>query len=207
MMDRAERKAHWEHIYQTKELSAVSWYQPRPQTSLDLIAQFALSPEAKIIDVGGGDSLLVDHLLQEGYGNVTVLDISEAAINRAKARLGEAADRVRWIVRDITTFRPEEQYDCWHDRAAFHFLTGEQDIAGYLEAAREGIVPGGALVVGTFSESGPGKCSGITVKQYNEAAMTRCFAPSFRKVSCLTTVHETPFATEQQFLFCSFRKV
>ena len=206
-MEAFDRKKHWENIYQTKELKDVSWFQPTPETSLDFFKQFHVPTKAKVIDIGGGDSLLVDHLLDLGYRDISVLDISEAAIERAKKRLGERANKVKWIVADAATFKPSEKYDFWHDRAAFHFLTDEQEITQYLETARNSINPAGVLVIGTFSEQGPTKCSGIEIKQYSESSMTDRLKNFFEKIKCITVDHKTPFETIQNFVFCSFRKL
>ena len=205
-MENFDRKKHWETIYQTKELKDVSWFQPNPETSLDFFKQFNVSLNAKIIDVGGGDSFLVDHLLDLGYTDITVLDISEAAIERAKERLGEKANQVKWIIEDAAKFHPKETYDFWHDRAAFHFLTDENEISNYLETAQKFINPNGVLVIGTFSEQGPTKCSGIEIKQYSENTMTERLKKYFDKIKCITVDHKTPFETIQNFVFCSFKK-
>ena len=205
-MKNFDRKKHWETIYQTKELKDVSWFQPNPETSLDFFKQFNVSLNAKIIDVGGGDSFLVDHLLELGYTDITVLDISEAAIERAKDRLGEKANQVKWIIEDAAKFHPTEIYDFWHDRAAFHFLTDENEISNYLETAQKFINPNGVLVIGTFSEQGPTKCSGIEIKQYSENTMTERLKKYFDKIKCITVDHKTPFETIQNFVFCSFKK-
>jgi len=206
IMENFNRKKHWENIYQTKELQDVSWFEPNPETSLDFFKKFNVPTTAKIIDIGGGDSFLVDHLLDLGYENITVLDISEAAINRAKNRLGDRADMVTWIVSDVTTFRPTEKYDFWHDRAAFHFLTDDNDIITYLDTAQQYINPEGVLVIGTFSENGPKKCSGIEIRQYSESSMSERLKQYFEKIQCITIDHKTPFDTIQNFVFCSFRK-
>jgi 2-polyprenyl-3-methyl-5-hydroxy-6-metoxy-1,4-benzoquinol methylase len=205
-MENFDRKKHWETIYQTKELKDVSWFQPNPETSLDFFKQFNVSLNAKIIDVGGGDSFLVDHLLELGYTDITVLDISEAAIERAKDRLGEKANLVKWIIEDAAKFHPTEMYDFWHDRAAFHFLTDENEISNYLETAQKFINPNGVLVIGTFSEQGPTKCSGIEIKQYSENTMKERLKKYFDKIKCITVDHKTPFETIQNFVFCSFKK-
>ncbi|MEI7524702.1 MAG: class I SAM-dependent methyltransferase [Mariniphaga sp.] len=205
-MEEFDRKKHWEQIYQTKQLSEVSWYQPTPDTSLKFFEQFNIPKEAKIIDVGGGDSLLVDHLLDRGYENITVLDISESALARAKLRLGERASLVKWIIADAATFKPTGQYDFWHDRAAFHFLTQEDEIGDYINTVQQSITPSGILVIGTFSEQGPKKCSGIEIKQYSETSMTERLKDFFEKIECITVEHKTPFDTIQQFVFCSFRR-
>lgn len=205
-MENFDRKKHWENIYQTKESRDASWFQPTPETSLDFINQFNLPINAKIIDIGGGDSFLVDNLLNKGYNDITVLDISQAAIDRAKQRLGNRAGNVKWIVADAAKFQPSEQYDFWHDRAAFHFLTDEQEISNYLDTAQHNIKPTGIVVIGTFSEQGPRKCSGIEIKQYSENSMTERLKNFFEKINCITVDHKTPFDTIQHFVFCSFRK-
>ena len=206
-MENFDRKKHWENIYQTRELKDVSWFQPKPETSLDFFKEFNLPTTAKVIDIGGGDSFLVDYLLDLGYEDISVLDISETAIDRAKKRLGYRAENVKWIVSDAAAFKPTEKYDFWHDRAAFHFLTDEEDISSYLETAQRYINPKGVLVIGTFSEQGPKKCSGIDIKQYSEASMANRLKNFFEKIRCITIDHETPFDTIQNFVFCSFKKL
>jgi ubiquinone/menaquinone biosynthesis C-methylase UbiE len=206
-MEHLDRKKHWENIYQTKDLKDVSWYQPSPTTSLDFLKQFNIPTTAKIIDIGGGDSFLIDHLLDLGYIDLTVLDISAASLDRAKQRLGDRSTKVKWIVADAATFKPTEQYDFWHDRAAFHFLTQEQEITNYIDIIQKSIKPKGVLVIGTFSEQGPKKCSGIEIKQYSETTMTDRLKKFFEKVKCITVDHTTPFDTIQNFIFCSFKKL
>jgi len=201
------RKKHWENIYETKPIDAVSWYQPIPETSLEFIRNLNLKKDAAIIDIGGGDSFLVDYLLEMGFTNVSVLDISEKAIHRAKERLGNIAHKAKWIVSDITQFVSTERYDVWHDRAAFHFLTDEKDISKYLEITEKSIRPKGNLFIGTFSENGPTKCSGIEIKQYSEEKITRLFDSKFEKLNCFTVDHKTPSQSVQNFVFCSFRKL
>lgn len=205
-MEHFDRKKHWEHIYQTKELNEVSWYQPVPATSLEYISTLNIPKDAKIIDVGGGDSYLVDNLLDLGYTDLTVLDISEAALERAKKRLDEKAGKAKWIIADAATFEPQQQYDLWHDRAAFHFLREEADIKHYLQALEHGIKPGGYLIIGTFSNEGPLKCSGLEIQQYSEDKMEDLLRDKFEKVSCEIVDHQTPFDTSQRFLFCCFRR-
>jgi Predicted RNA methylase len=199
-----ERKDHWENVYTTKSPAEVSWTQEVPQTSLSLIYSFGLPRTAAIIDIGGGDSKLVDHLLAEGYEDITVLDISAAALDRAKQRLGAGSDKVKWIVADITEFRPERQYDVWHDRAAFHFLTTPVQIQQYIATAMQAVK--GYMAIGTFSENGPKKCSGLDITQYNEEKLQAILAVGFHKMNCITEDHTTPFNTTQNFLFCSFRR-
>ena len=205
-MENFDKKAHWEKIYQTKSLQEVSWFQPKPETSLNFFSEFKIAKDAKIIDIGGGDSLLVDHLLDLGYTDITVLDISEAALTKAKTRLGNRAGLVKWIEADAATFVSDVQYDFWHDRAAFHFLTSAQEIEHYLQTVQQSIRPNGILVMGTFSEQGPTKCSGIQIKQYSEKSMSDLLTDFFEKIKCITVDHRTPFETIQQFIFCSFRK-
>jgi len=202
-----DRKKHWDNIYQTKQLEELGWYQSTPETSLEFFKQYNVPSTSKIIDIGGGESLLVDHLLDQGYEDITVLDVSETAIEKAKQRLGTRADKIKWIVSDAAQFQTSEKYDFWHDRAAFHFLTEEQEISNYLKTAYQSLKPNGILVIGTFSEQGPKKCSGIEIKQYSENSMTNCLNEYFKKIKCITIDHQTPSGTIQNFLFCSFRKV
>ncbi len=201
------RKSHWEKIYATKELNEVSWYQARPDISLAFLEQFNMPKNAKIIDVGGGDSLLVDYLLEKGYTDVTVLDISEKALQRAKKRLGNRAEKVTWITADAAEFVATEQYDFWHDRAAFHFLTDEDSISHYIDNVEKNINPGGYLIIGTFSENGPEKCSGLPIRQYSEKTMHAVLQAFFKKIKCLTVEHLTPSQKIQEFIFCSFKRL
>lgn len=199
-----ETKNHWDTVYQTKQPDEVSWTQSIPQTSLDFIHSFKLPKSAKIIDVGGGDSRLVDFLLDEGFENLTVLDISAKALERAKKRLGEKAKKVNWVVSDITDYKPETVFDVWHDRATFHFLTTTEEIAPYLELARKTVA--GFMTIGTFSDAGPKKCSGLNIKQYSESELQAQLDGGFEKIRCITEDHQTPFGTSQNFLFCSFKR-
>ena len=202
-----KEKNHWEKIYRTKQPTEVSWTQSVPSTSLDFIHSFQLPRTVRIIDVGGGDSHLVDFLLDEQFEHITVLDISRAALEKAKQRLGPRADKVTWIEQDITEFTPDAPFDCWHDRAAFHFLTTEAEISTYLSIARQSVTPNGYTVIGTFSENGPEKCSGLPIRQYSEDALTRQLNKGFQKIRCITEDHTTPFHTTQNFLFCSFKRL
>ncbi len=206
MTTKFDPKKHWENIYTTKSLEDVSWYQPTPEISLEFIGTLQLNLDAAIIDVGGGDSFLVDYLLKAGYTNITVLDISAAAIDRAKNRLGERASQVNWIVEDINRFVPTQSYDLWHDRAAFHFLTHSENIKRYVSTVNEALNPFGSLIIGTFSENGPIKCSGIEITQYSQQSMVRTFADKFVKIECANVDHNTPFDTVQNFTFCRFKK-
>lgn len=197
-------KKHWETIYQTKNADELSWTQTVPQTSLNFIRSFHLAKNANIIDVGGGDSKLVDFLVNEGFENITVLDISEQALEKAKNRLGNKADKVKWVASDIVEFEPKESFDLWHDRAAFHFLTTKEEIAKYVNTARRAVK--GFLTIGTFSDEGPKKCSGLNVKQYNEESLIAELDKGFDKIRCISEDHLTPFNTTQNFLFCSFKR-
>jgi SAM-dependent methyltransferase len=197
-------KKHWEKVYKTKEPNQVSWTQDVPKTSLDFIHSFGLTKAAKIIDIGGGDSKLVDYLLDEGFENITVLDISAQALDKAKKRLGNKAEKINWVVSDITEYKPKQTFDIWHDRATFHFLTTGEQIAKYMDTARTAVT--GFLTIGTFSDNGPEKCSGLQIKQYSEEKLTAELQNGFDKLRCITEDHKTPFDTTQNFLFCSFKK-
>ena len=201
-----DNKQHWENVFTTKASNEVSWFQEYPKTSIEFLELFKLPLTANIIDIGGGDSNLVDTLLGKGYKNIWVLDISEAALERAKNRLGEKASLVHWIVTDVTEFEPPVQDDVWHVRAAVHFLTSNDAINKYVAIAEEAISDKGYLVLGTFSENGPEKCSGLQIQQYNEASMSARFEIAFYRIKCITEDHTTPFNTVQDFLFCSFQK-
>ena len=199
-------KDHWNNVYSTKAETDVNWFQNYPKTSIEFLDLFTLPLSANIIDIGGGDSHFVDVLIDRGYENIWVLDISAKAIERAKERLGERANKVNWIACDITEFKPELKFDFWHDRAAFHFLTTEEQIYKYVNIAEDAIKSGGHLILGTFSEEGTKKCSGLDIKQYSEASMSARFEVAFDRIKCLQENHLTPFNTIQNFLFCSFRK-
>ena len=202
--DPMNKKEHWETIYKTKKPNELSWTQEIPKTSLDFINSYNLPKSAAIIDIGGGDSKLVDFLLAEGFENITVLDISENALLRAKKRLGEKAHKVKWIESDITEFQPETVYDVWHDRATFHFLTTAVQIEKYLATATQATK--GFLTIGTFSDNVPERCSGLDIKQYSEEELQKQLSRGFEKIRCITEDHTTPFGTKQNFLFCSFRR-
>ena len=201
------QKSHWENVFATKAPNEVSWTQQYPHTSLKYLKNLSLPKTANIIDVGGGDSNLVDALLEEGYKNIWVLDISEFALERAKKRLGDKAKLVHWIVSDITEFQTTVQFDFWHDRAAFHFLTDNNKIDKYLAIIEQAITTGGHFLLGTFSEKGPLKCSGLEIRQYSEASMKSMLSGKFEATECFTENHMTPFDTVQNFQFCGFKKV
>lgn len=200
------KKEHWENVFATKQETEVSWYQKQPKTSVDLIEKLNLSKEAKIIDVGGGDSYLIDNLLELGYTNLHLLDISSKAIERIKNRLGVKSENVTFIVSDILDFKPEIKFDVWHDRASFHFFTDENDIQKYSNLVANSIASNGNLIIGTFSENGPLKCSGLPISQYNELKMKAVFENDFDLIESFTEDHQTPFDTTQNFIFCTFKK-
>jgi cyclopropane fatty-acyl-phospholipid synthase-like methyltransferase len=193
-------------LYSTKAENEVSWFQPYSKTSMEFVELFDLPVNANIIDIGGGDSHFVDALIEKGYQNIWVLDISSNSIERAKQRLGEKSLQVHWIISDVVNFEPPVPFDLWHDRAAFHFLTSEEKINKYVCIAENAIKRNGYLILGTFSENGPKKCSGLELKQYSEASMSSRFEIAFDRIKCVTEDHTTPSNTIQNFLFCSFRK-
>lgn len=199
-------KDHWNNIYTTRKSEEFSWTQDNPATSIKFLKQFNPAKDAPIIDIGGGESKLVDYLLQDGFTDITVLDISAKALDRAKARLGDNANKVHWIVSDINEFVPSRKYAVWHDRATFHFLTDESQISHYVSTASSNLVEDGFMTIGTFSENGPDKCSGLQIKKYSEAVLTSVLHAAFHKLQCITEDHITPFRTVQNFLFCSFQK-
>jgi len=196
-------KAHWEKVYRTKEPNEVSWYRPHLDVSLKLIEESAPEREARIIDVGGGESTLVDDLLARGYCELSVLDLSSTALAVARERLGEKADHVEWICGDVTTFAfARHAYDVWHDRAVFHFLTGVNDRAAYVRQVAHAVKPGGHVIVATFGPEGPSKCSGLDVVRYDPDALHDEFGLSFQLVRHLTELHQTPAGAIQQFTYC-----
>ncbi|MGV8928402.1 MAG: class I SAM-dependent methyltransferase [Brevundimonas sp.] len=199
-------KAHWEGVYQTKAVDEVSWYRPHLEVSLRLIEQATTDTGSAIIDVGGGEATLVDDLVARGYSDVTVLDISQAAIEVAKARMGSAATSVRWITGDITGVELEAaRYDVWHDRAVFHFLTNADDRAAYVRQVARAVRVGGHVIVATFGPDGPEKCSGLDVVRYDAENLHGEFGPKFRLLDSVTELHETPWGAPQQFMYCFCR--
>lgn len=199
-----DTKQHWEKVFSTKLPEEVSWTQAVPLTSLTLIRQTGASKSLPIIDIGGGDSKLVDNLLAEGYTDITVLDISGEALKRAKARLGENAPKVHWIEHDIKTFIPNREYAVWHDRAAFHFLTEAEDVEHYATIVGKYVTHN--LIIATFSETGPEKCSALPVSRYTEPAINSVFDKDFKLLNSFTENHTTPFNTQQNFRFNLFQR-
>ncbi len=196
----------WDNVYKTKSEREVSWFQEVPTKSLELIAEMELSPNDSIIDIGGGDSRLVDSLLSQGFKNISILDISSVALDKAKLRLSEHSNSIKYITSDITKFIPTEKYKLWHDRAAFHFLKKIEDIESYLRIANQGVAQGGYLIVSTFSKSGPEKCSGLAISQYSDADLKQLFGKYFSNIRCLENTHNTPWGAEQDFVYCGFKK-
>lgn len=194
---------HWDTVYRTKAPDAVSWYRPHLERSVELIQAVVPDLSASIIDVGGGESTLVDDLLAKGYRDISVLDISSTALDVAKKRLGEMARHVTWLADDITQAAlPASRYDLWHDRAVFHFLTRAEDRAAYVRQVARAMKPGGYVIVATFGPEGPEKCSGLEVVRYDADALHGEFGAKFRLVDSKTELHQTPFGTTQQFLYC-----
>lgn len=202
-----DRKAHWENVYQNKAITEVSWYQPVPQTSLEWIKKCNPRPDAAVIDVGGGDGFLTDHLLAAGFSDLSVLDISQKALDRAQVRLGSQANSVHWICADASAFQPSRLYDIWHDRAAFHFLNSDTEIAGYRKGLLQSLKTGGKAIIATFSDRGPLKCSGIEIRQYTEERMSASFDGILKPIEFQRYIHPTPFGTEQEFLFGLFERI
>ena len=200
------KNQHWETVFTTKEENEVSWYQKQPQTSIQLVQACKVAKDAKIIDIGGGDSYLIDSLLDLDYTNLYLLDISEAAIERAKKRLGDKAQNVTFIVSDSLHFQSDEKFDVWHDRASFHFFTDANDIALYRKNVKTNTNQNAHFIIGTFSEEGPLKCSGLPITQYTVEKMESVFGDDFELENCFTEDHQTPFETVQNFIFCSYRK-
>lgn len=201
-----ENQQHWDKVYSEKAPTEVSWYEPMPEVSLELIRSCNIPKDAAIIDVGGGDSFLAEFLVSLGYEDVTVVDISSKAIERAKERMCEKADEINWIIADASNFNPERQYDLWHDRAAFHFLLGEEQKKNYLGILKKAVKPGGYVIMGTFSDKGPDKCSGLEVQKYSVMDMCKLFEDDFDMLSGKNLDHQTPSGSKQNFTFCSFQK-
>jgi SAM-dependent methyltransferase len=194
---------HWERIYRTKDSTQVSWYQPEPRLSLDLIRRVAPDLDAPILDVGGGASTLVDGLLDAGYRNITVLDLASAALAVARERLGARADVVTWIAADaLTAPLPWSSYAVWHDRAVFHFLSDPQDRVRYVDQTRYAVQPGGHVIVASFGPDGPTRCSGLDVVRYSPDAMHGEFGAGFRLLNSVREDHHTPAGTTQAFVYC-----
>lgn len=201
------RKNHWEQVYSDREATEVSWFQQRPENSLALIEATGVEKSARIIDIGGGASTLVDYLLATGYQNLTVLDIAHSAIEQARNRLGEHADKIKWIEQDITRFVNDKPFDVWHDRAVFHFLTDADDRLSYVEALSDALEPGAHAIIATFNLAGPEKCSGLDIVQYSPESLAAIFSENFQLVETSTEQHKTPRGALQSFVYCRFKRV
>lgn len=202
----SDGRAHWDRTYAAKAEDQVSWFQARPALSLRLIGEAAAVKAAPIIDVGGGASRLADALLDEGYSDLTVLDISEQALARAKARLGSRAERIGWIAADVTDWRPQRHWQVWHDRAVFHFLITEEAQAAYLEALMQATVPGSSVIIASFALTGPEKCSGLPVRRYSAETLAERLGEDFALYDRAEERHATPFGTSQDFIYAALRR-
>jgi 2-polyprenyl-3-methyl-5-hydroxy-6-metoxy-1,4-benzoquinol methylase len=201
-----DAQTHWEKIYTEKAPAAVSWYRPHLETSLALIEQVAPGRSAAVIDVGGGESTLVDDLLDRGYENISVLDISQTAIDVNKRRLGKTSELVQWLVADITKVELDPSaYDVWHDRAVYHFLTSPSDRLAYVRQVTRAVKRGGHVIVSTFGPEGPTQCSGLEVVRYDAYSLHHGFGERFRLLDSCKEMHHTPSGTVQQFLYCLCR--
>lgn len=193
----------WDNVYLQKSADEMSWFQEHPDRSLELIRELHLPQNASLIDVGGGDSRLADHLISEGFLDITVLDISEVSLTKLKERL---KNKVKYVISDVTEFSPTKQYDLWHDRATFHFLTDIDQVKKYLNVVSAALKPGGNLIISTFSKDGPETCSGLPVRQYSEVELKELFSQNFTNIRCFEDTHVTPWGKSQSFVYCGFRK-
>jgi SAM-dependent methyltransferase len=205
-MQSESRQAHWQNVYTKKGENEVSWFQESPAPSLELIAQVGATLASAIIDIGGGASRLVDNLVELGFEDVTVLDLSEAALEAAKGRLGGRAAQVHWIVADATVWEPEKAYDIWHDRAAFHFLTEQRERAAYVARLEQALKVGGYAVIATFALDGPERCSGLPVVRYDPVSLSESLGCAFQLVHTQRNTHATPWGSDQSFQFSVFRR-
>ena len=205
-MSEFQRKNHWEKVYQKKKTKEVSWFQLNPKISVELILSLNPEKEDSIIDIGGGDSLLADNLVELGFKRIFVLDISSEALERSRDRLYNKREYLNWLHSDITNFKTDRRFNIWHDRATFHFLTDSEDIKKYVAAAEEYIKPKGYMILSTFSMSGPNKCSGLNVKQYSEESLKKTFQNKFDFVKSLDEVHTTPSNVKQNFIYCILQR-
>ena len=200
------RKTHWENVYTTKGEKEVSWFQENPAPSLELTALAGLSADATVIDIGGGASRFVDALVERKIGQITVLDLSAAALDAAKERLGERGAGVEWVVADVTTWEPSQTYDLWHDRATFHFLTNASDRSAYVRHLKKAVRSGGHVIMGTFALDGPERCSGLSVMRYDAGMLGAILGTDFRLIDFRRHDHTTPWGVVQRFQFSTFRR-
>jgi SAM-dependent methyltransferase len=203
-MNDLDRQAHWQSVYATKAEREVSWFQEDPAPSLDLIAEAGISTDARIIDVGGGASRLVDGLLKRGFSRLAILDLSAKALEAAKQRLGSRCEAVAWIVADVTTWNPPDTYDLWHDRAAFHFLTDPADRDAYVARLKKAVRPGGHVIIATFAPEGPERCSGLPIVRYDPEALAATLGATFELIGSRRHDHLTPGGNTQRFQFSRF---
>ncbi|MGL5509239.1 MAG: methyltransferase domain-containing protein [Microcoleaceae cyanobacterium] len=203
----SERKVHWENVYQTKSPMQVSWYQQQPTLSLELINHTNISKDQPIIDVGGGASVLVDYLYQQGFTNLAVLDIAGEAIALSQKRLGKIAENIQWYESDVTKFQPDRQFSLWHDRAVFHFLTDPKDRQNYRQLLAQALIPNGHLIIATFAIGGPAKCSGLDIIQYDAEKLRIELGDHFQLIEAKSEIHLTPTDKEQEFIYCHFQKM
>ncbi|MGT2440953.1 class I SAM-dependent methyltransferase [Bradyrhizobium betae] len=203
-MNETDRQAHWQNVYATKAEKEVSWFQEDPSPSLDMIAATGIATEAGIIDVGGGASRLVDHLLDRGFSRLAILDLSATALEATKKRLDGRGDGVDWIVADVANWTPSDTYDLWHDRAAFHFLTNPADRDAYVARLKKAVRPGGHIIIATFAPDGPERCSGLPIVRYDPASLARVIGPEFELIDSRRHDHLTPGGGTQRFQFSRF---
>lgn len=202
-----EKSKYWDDIYKSKDESKQSWFEEIPEKSLEMIDELKLPKDANIIDIGGGESRLVDSLLERGFIKISLLDISRESLEKTKSRLSSKTDDIKFITSDVTTFKPSGKYDLWHDRAAFHFLTNLEDVEAYLKVASESLNEGGFLIISTFSKTGPDKCSGLSISKYSQEELKQVFGKFFRNTKCFETTHTTPWGSAQNFVYCGFKKI
>lgn len=200
-------KDHWENIYSTKEIDAVSWYQEAPTTSLNIIKALKLNLSASIIDIGAGKSFLADNLLNLGYNDITALDISGNALDEVAKRVAKENHKIKCIESNVTDLSSDQKYDVWHDRAVFHFITNNQEREKYLGLLNSSLNKEGYLIIGTFSEDGPLKCSGLDVQRYSVKELRELLKGNFKFIDGFKEIHNTPFNTTQSFTFCAFKKI
>lgn len=205
-MSAVDRRSHWENVYTSKGEAEVSWFEDTPELSLQLLREAGLTSSMSVIDIGGGASRLVDALAAEGQAHLSVLDLSAAALETAKARLA-GAERVQWHVSDVTTWVPDQQYDLWHDRAAFHFLTAAEDQQAYVRVLSKTLKHGGRAVIGTFAPDGPEKCSGLQIARYDADALQSVLGQQFQLAATRRHEHATPWGAVQKFQFSTFNKI
>ncbi|MEE2604757.1 MAG: SAM-dependent methyltransferase [Bacteroidota bacterium] len=202
----SDLKSHWENIYSSKNEDGVSWFQEYPKTSIDLIEKYSSNKSISIVDIGSGRSRILKNLIENEYDDLTYLDISQEACSKSKISLGNNKDLVQWYVVNVLDFNTEYNFSIWHDRAVFHFLISKEDVEKYKQVALHNIVEGGYLILGTFSENGPEKCSGLNVSRYSPESLKKIFNPEFKMIESFTIDHKTPFDTNQNFLFSIFKK-